>query len=81
MFFVRFNAGVRAVDIRDSCNPQEIGYCIHMPAAMGNTDMRCSYGARAARSRRSSGSVAVGRWHENSRIEFRPRVLRVRYAL
>jgi len=81
MFFVRFNAGVRAVDIRDSCNPQEIGYFIHMPAATGDTDMRCSYSTGAARSRRSSRTVAVGRWHENSRIEFRPRVLRVRYAL
>jgi len=81
MFFARFNAGVRAVNMRDSCYPQEIGYCIHMPAATGNTDMRCSYSAGAARSRRSSRTVAVGRRHENSRIEFRPRVLRVRYAL
>ena len=39
MFFAHFNAGVRAVDIRDPLQPKEIGY--YIPAANGNTDKRC----------------------------------------
>jgi hypothetical protein len=35
MFFAHFNAGVRAVDIRDPFNPQEIGY--YIPAMNKNT--------------------------------------------
>ena len=34
-----FNAGVRAVDIRDPFNPKEIGY--YIPAVTGKTDKRC----------------------------------------
>ena len=34
MFFAHFNAGVRAVDIRDPAHPQEVGY--YIPAASGN---------------------------------------------
>ena len=39
MFFSHFNAGVRAVDIRDPFHPREIGYFI--PAITKNTDPRC----------------------------------------
>jgi hypothetical protein len=39
MFFSHFNAGVRAVDIRNPFRPREIGYFI--PAITKNTDKRC----------------------------------------
>ena len=39
MFFAHFNAGVRAVDIRDPLQPKEIGYYIR--AATDKTDKRC----------------------------------------
>jgi hypothetical protein len=39
MFFAHFNAGVRAVDIRDPFNPKEIGY--YIPAITEKTDKRC----------------------------------------
>jgi hypothetical protein len=39
MFFAHFNAGVRAVDIRDPFNPKEIGY--YIPAVTDKTDKRC----------------------------------------
>jgi len=39
MFFAHFNAGVRAVDIRDPSRPKEIGY--YIPAATDKTDQRC----------------------------------------
>ena len=39
MFFSHFNAGVRAVDIRDPFHPREIGYFI--PAVTKDTDPRC----------------------------------------
>lgn len=34
-----FNAGVRAVDIRDPFNPREVAFFI--PATTANTDQRC----------------------------------------
>ncbi len=39
MFFAHFNAGVRAVDIRNPYQPKEIGY--YIPAATDKTDKRC----------------------------------------
>jgi hypothetical protein len=39
MFFAHFNAGVRAVDIRDPFNPKEIGF--YIPAITDKTDKRC----------------------------------------
>jgi hypothetical protein len=35
-----FNAGVRAIDIRDPFSPKEVGYFI--PATTANTDPRCT---------------------------------------
>ena len=39
MFFAHFNAGVRAVDVRDPYAPKEIGY--YIPATTELTDKRC----------------------------------------
>ena len=39
LFFSWFNAGVRAVDIRDPYRPREIGY--YIPAVTDKTDRRC----------------------------------------
>lgn len=39
MFFAHFNAGVRAVDVRDPFHPKEIGF--YIPAITEKTDKRC----------------------------------------
>ena len=39
LFLAHFNAGVRAVDVRDPFNPKEIGY--YIPAITAKTDKRC----------------------------------------
>jgi hypothetical protein len=39
LFLAHFNAGVRAVDVRDPFHPQEIGY--YIPATTDKTDKRC----------------------------------------
>jgi hypothetical protein len=50
MFIAHFNAGVRAVDIRDPFQPKEVGY--YIPAATDRTDKRCvRNGAGAERCR------------------------------
>ena len=39
LFIAHFNAGVRALDIRDPFNPKEIGF--YIPAVTSKTDKRC----------------------------------------
>ena len=39
LFIAHFNAGVRAVDIRNPYQPKEIGY--YIPAITDKTDKRC----------------------------------------
>jgi hypothetical protein len=39
LFIAHFNAGVRAVDVRDPFRPKEIGY--YIPAVTEKTDKRC----------------------------------------
>jgi hypothetical protein len=39
LFVAHFNAGVRALDIRDPFNPKEIGF--YIPAVTAKTDKRC----------------------------------------
>ncbi len=43
MFFAHFNAGVRAVDVRDPFHPKEVGY--YIPAVTGKTQQRCTEGS------------------------------------
>jgi hypothetical protein len=47
LFFSWFNAGVRAVDIRDPYRPREIGH--YIPAVTPNTDKRCLKSAEGER--------------------------------
>ena len=57
VFFAHFNAGVRAVDIRDPSHPKEVGYFI--PAANANTDKRCSGGAERCKGVIQTNNVEV----------------------
>lgn len=43
MFFAHFNAGVRAVDVRDPFHPREVGY--YIPAVTSKTMQQCLPGA------------------------------------
>ncbi len=47
MFFAHFNAGVRALDIRDPFHPKELGY--YIPATTSRTTERCVGEGGAAR--------------------------------
>jgi hypothetical protein len=47
MFFTHFNAGVRAVDVRDPFHPKEIAYFI--PAVTDKTDQQCAGSGAAQR--------------------------------
>jgi len=47
VFIAYFNAGVRAVDVRDPFNPREAGF--YIPAATARTDKRCTSVNGAAR--------------------------------
>lgn len=40
VIFSYFNAGARAVDVRDPYHPKEVGF--YIPATTGNTDLRCA---------------------------------------
>ena len=40
LFIAHFNAGVRAIDVRDPLQPKEIGY--YVPAITDKTDKRCT---------------------------------------
>jgi hypothetical protein len=46
VFVAWFNAGVRAIDIRDPYQPKEVGY--YIPAKTGKTDKRCVKTAEGA---------------------------------
>ena len=39
LFLAHFNAGVRAIDVRNPLQPSEIGY--YIPAVTNKTDKRC----------------------------------------
>ena len=51
VFFSWFNAGVRAVDIRDPYNPRELGY--YIPGMTDKTDQRCVKDASGMRCKRA----------------------------
>ena len=65
MFFAHFNAGVRAVDIRDPFNPKEIGF--YIPAITEKTDKRC-VGTAAGRTAVQDGDPDQQRRGGRSRL-------------